>query len=149
MGAATDKYRVQLDFTPEAFRELEKLKAEVGASSRADTLRRAMRVLRWTINTLQDGAQILVRRNGALSEIEFPFLSHAEPAEPATRDEQRKQAAEGRIYVQERAREARQQAIERADRAYVMRTGEIVSTVSATDPGATGELARLYLGRLH
>jgi hypothetical protein len=73
-GRTVDKYRVQLDFTPEAFAELDKLKADVQASSRADTVRYAMRILRWTIDQLQQGAKILVSKDGNLAEFVFPFL---------------------------------------------------------------------------
>jgi hypothetical protein len=90
MARTPDKYRVQLDFTPEAFGELERLKADVEASSRADTIRYAMRVLRWVINTLRSGDRIAVRRrNGDIVEVEFPFLGQERPAgsqsEPAAR----------------------------------------------------------------
>lgn len=73
--AKYDKYRVQLDFTPEAFTELEKLKTDVEASSRADTVRYAMRVLRWVINALRRGETIaVVKANGDMVEVQFPFL---------------------------------------------------------------------------
>jgi hypothetical protein len=74
MDRTPDKYRVQLDFNPGAFRELEDLKTEVGAVSRADTVRYAMRVLRWMLDELKAGTTIMVSRNGNLAEVEFPFL---------------------------------------------------------------------------
>jgi len=84
MGPAADKYRVQLDFTPEAFRELENVKTAVQASSRADTVRYAIRVLRWLIEELRSGARIAVYKNQVFSEVKFPFLPQfeAEPKEP-------------------------------------------------------------------
>jgi hypothetical protein len=105
MGGTPDKYRIQLDFTPEAFRELERLKGDVGVSSRADTVRYGMRVLRWVINSLRSGGQIMVDRNGVRSEIEFPFLPHAEPAAAEARDDVRKTADELRDYMRKRTRE--------------------------------------------
>lgn len=96
MGSTPDRYRIQLDFTQDAFQELEKLKADVGASSRAETVRYAMRVLRWAINTLQGGGQIFVSRtHGVYSGVEFPFLPHDSLA-----------AAEAEEPVHGRAREA-------------------------------------------
>lgn len=69
-----DKYRVQLDLTPEAFEELEKLRKEVDASTRADAIRRAMRILRWTLDQISSGARILVDKDNELKEVVFPFL---------------------------------------------------------------------------
>lgn len=90
MARTPDKYRVQLDFTPEAFRELDRLKTDVEVSSRADTIRYAMRVLRWVINTLRSGDRIAIRRrNGEIAEVQFPFLGHeeivVEQSKPAAR----------------------------------------------------------------
>ncbi len=72
--SASQKYRVQLDFTPEAFEELEALKSQVQASSRADTVRYAMRVLRWVMEQVSEGGKIQVNRGGKVSEVVFPFL---------------------------------------------------------------------------
>jgi len=108
MGSTADKYRIQLDFTPEAFRELEKLKTELGVSSRAETVRYGMRVLRWAINTLQSGGQIFVSRNGDVSGVEFPFLPHAVPAIPLVGEDLRSEEAVSREHARRRAREARE-----------------------------------------
>ena len=76
------KYRVQLDFTPEAFDELEDLKTQVQASSRADTVRYAMRVLRWVMEQVSHGASIQVNRAGKTSEEVFPFLPSTASRDP-------------------------------------------------------------------
>lgn len=73
----SEKYRVQLDFTPEAFEELERLKVSVCASSRAEVIRYALRILQWSINEVQAGAEILVRRGGETEKVVFPFLTVA------------------------------------------------------------------------
>lgn len=71
----SEKYRVQFDFTPEAFEELERLKASVGASSRAEVVRYSLRILQWAVDEVHSGAEILVRRGGETEKVVFPFLT--------------------------------------------------------------------------
>lgn len=105
MGSAPDKYRIQLDFTPEAFKELERLKADVEASSRADTVRYAMRVLRWVINALRRGDQIVIHKaNGDTVEVQFPFLPSFEPSIREIPVHEK-----GKDYMHVRGRQAREQ----------------------------------------
>lgn len=44
------KERVQLDFTLEALSRLDELKEEIGASTRAETIRQALRLFSWFVN---------------------------------------------------------------------------------------------------
>lgn len=75
--ANPEKYRVQLDFTAEAFQELDQLKKDVQAQSRADTVRYAMRLMRWAVDQMNGGARILISKNGKISQVVFPFLPPA------------------------------------------------------------------------
>jgi hypothetical protein len=103
MGTA-DKYRVQLDFTPEAFEELERLKTDVGAATRAETVRYAMRVLRWLIRTMQNGGTVFIAQSdGTKSGVEFPFLPHHET----------RQTSAPRDAIGRRARDAQDQWADR------------------------------------
>jgi hypothetical protein len=77
----SEKYRVQFDFTPEAFAELERLKTVVGASSRAEVVRYAMRILQWAIDEVESGAEILVRSGNETEKVIFPFLRSSRMAE--------------------------------------------------------------------
>jgi hypothetical protein len=73
--AAKEKYRVQLDFTEEAFAELTALQQKLNASSRAEVVRNALGVLKWVTNNLTEGNKVFVeRRDGTRAEVEFPFL---------------------------------------------------------------------------
>ena len=72
-----EKYRVQLDFTSEAFQELEALKVRVGATTRAEVVRYALRTLQWTIQQIDEGAKIFVERDGKEHEVVFQFLPDA------------------------------------------------------------------------
>jgi hypothetical protein len=70
-----NKYRVQLDFSEEAFNELNDLQKKLNATSRAEVVRNALGVLRWVTNHLSAGNKIVVeKKNGEKSDVEFPFL---------------------------------------------------------------------------
>ena len=69
------KYRIQLDFSEDAFRELEKLVSTLGAPSHAEVIRNALGVFRWVTEHLIEGDKILVQqKNSRPTEVEFPFL---------------------------------------------------------------------------
>ena len=72
----TDKIRLQFDFAPEAYRDLEQIQEELGAPSRAETVRYALRTLQWLISVTKHGdATFLVKRkNEPLREVIFPFI---------------------------------------------------------------------------
>ena len=78
MATTTDgKYRrVQLDFSEEAFNDLNELQKKLNASSRAEVIRNALGILRWATNHLLKGNKIKVERKDEreLVEVEFPFL---------------------------------------------------------------------------
>jgi hypothetical protein len=77
------KYRVQLDFSQQGFDELEALKEDLQASSRADTIRDALGMLYWTVQQLKNGGRILVKeRNGEVNGVMFPFLPARYAAPP-------------------------------------------------------------------
>lgn len=44
------KERVQLDFAPEALARLDELKDEIGATTRAETIRQALRLFNWFVS---------------------------------------------------------------------------------------------------
>lgn len=75
MAEAPRKYRVQLDFDEQGFRELEELKTEVRAGSRADTIRYGLGLLQWAARQLKDGSRVLVEHEGELGGVVFPFLA--------------------------------------------------------------------------
>ncbi len=77
LSTTEGKYRrVQLDFSGEAFDELEALQKTLNASSRAEVIRDALGVLRWAAHHVVNGNKIKVERKdgGELVEVEFPFL---------------------------------------------------------------------------
>ncbi|GAC1359722.1 MAG: hypothetical protein NVS2B12_37760 [Ktedonobacteraceae bacterium] len=44
------KERVQLDFAPEALARLDELKDDIGATTRAETIRQALRLFNWFVS---------------------------------------------------------------------------------------------------
>ena len=75
------KNRLQFDFTDEALEELDELKGATGAANRAEVIRRALQMLQWTVEQVQDeDATIIVEKRGRQREVIFPFLSSAKPA---------------------------------------------------------------------
>jgi hypothetical protein len=69
------KYRVQLNFSEEAFQELNALQKTLGASSRAEVVRNALGVLRWVTSHLIAGDKMVIEKaDGTKSDVEFPFL---------------------------------------------------------------------------
>lgn len=70
------KYRVQLDFSEEAFNELNELKDRINAVSRAEVVRDALSVLKWVLrNIVDEEKQIIVKsKDGQSFQPIFTFL---------------------------------------------------------------------------
>ena len=88
----SDKVRVQLDFTDDALNQLDQLREETQASSRADVVRYALRVLQWVLSELRNGSRIMVERDGNTQQIVFPFL----PSPTKAKDTERVMLAESK-----------------------------------------------------
>jgi hypothetical protein len=54
------KERVQLDFAVEALERLDRLKEQIGASTRAETIRQALRLFEWFVNDTDPGDTITI-----------------------------------------------------------------------------------------
>ncbi len=54
------KERVQLDFALDALERLDKLKEQTGASTRAETIRQALRLFEWFVNDTDPGDTITI-----------------------------------------------------------------------------------------
>ena len=62
MASKKEKRRLQFDFTPEAVDALDELKGEMGAASRAEVIRRALRLLTKVNNTLNGGGNVILTK---------------------------------------------------------------------------------------
>lgn len=73
-----EKERVQLDFAPEALQRLDLLKEETGASTRAETIRQALRLYDWFIHETQPDSTIQITdREGNITSIFKASLLHS------------------------------------------------------------------------
>jgi hypothetical protein len=74
----TKKYRLQTDFSEEAYRELEDLQNQLDAPSKSEVIRDALGVLRWAVDELNSGNRILVEKQTPtgtdVREILFHFI---------------------------------------------------------------------------
>ena len=68
------KHRLQLDFPSEGIRELDEMKQMVGAESRAQLIRFALKLLQWYLGVRQKGGSLLVEMDGRQERIVFPFI---------------------------------------------------------------------------
>ncbi len=68
------KFRLQFDITKEALSELDKLKVEAGASTRAEVVRNALRLYSWFITQRSEGNKILVKSADETKQLEHIFL---------------------------------------------------------------------------
>jgi hypothetical protein len=68
-----DKYRVQLDFSGRSLDELEELKDMIGASSRAEVIRDALRWLHQCAEEVSLGTTIVYERGEKQREVVFPY----------------------------------------------------------------------------
>ena len=61
------KERVQLDFAPEALTRLDELKDDIGATTRAETIRQALRLFNWFVSeTRPDDTITITDRTGEI-----------------------------------------------------------------------------------
>ena len=65
---ATRTVRVTADFSPQAYEELEEMAAQLG-TSKVETIRKALGLLKYIGEEKKKGASIIVRANGKEKEI--------------------------------------------------------------------------------
>jgi metal-responsive CopG/Arc/MetJ family transcriptional regulator len=75
-AVAIKKIRVQLDFSEEAFNELNDLVSKLHAPSRAEVIRNALGVLKWMYKKkVEQGLDVVaIGTDERVFEPEFPFL---------------------------------------------------------------------------
>lgn len=68
-------YRVQLDFSEEAYQEMLLLQEKLDAVTCAEVIRNALGVLRWVVNHISEGDKIKVEKkiDGTSVELVAPF----------------------------------------------------------------------------
>ncbi len=71
----SDKLRLQFDFSPEAAKDLEKLKNDMGLTSRVNVVKQALGLLQWIVEKRKGGAVLLIEEKGKQLEVVFPTLA--------------------------------------------------------------------------
>lgn len=74
------KYRLQIDFSEKAYKELESIQERLDAGSKSEVIRNALGVLRWIIDESDRGHRILVEKPDGPREIMFHFLERSRVA---------------------------------------------------------------------
>jgi hypothetical protein len=81
------KYRLQMDFSEDAYAELLLLTERTGIATKTGVIREALGVLQWLSTVLRKGQSICVRERTAagdttLIEVQFPCLTRHVSREP-------------------------------------------------------------------
>jgi len=80
VAVVTDKLRLQFDFSPDAVRDLDELKKEMGLTSRVDVVKHALGLLQWVVRMRQRGAELLIEEKGEHRVVVLPLLSSSRAA---------------------------------------------------------------------
>jgi hypothetical protein len=67
----SDRPRLQIDFTPEAFQHLNVMKDKAGVRSTAEVARNALRLYDWYLEKQQEGYQILIAKGDSVKQVEL------------------------------------------------------------------------------
>jgi metal-responsive CopG/Arc/MetJ family transcriptional regulator len=78
------KYRLQIDFSEKAYRELNELQERLDAQSKSEVIRNALGVLRWVIEESMNGHRILVEKPEGTREIVFHFVERQKDVAPSS-----------------------------------------------------------------
>lgn len=79
-NASMDKKRLQLDFSENAYKELEDLQGRLNATSKSEVIRDALGVLRWLADEVNADHRILVEKPEGTREVVFHFLERSKIA---------------------------------------------------------------------
>jgi hypothetical protein len=70
----SQKHRIQLDFSEEAFQTLQTLKKQINATTHAEVIRNALGLLKWVVKEVSDGNRVLVESKDEVRELVIPFI---------------------------------------------------------------------------
>ena len=71
-GVIAAKKRLQFDFTEEAIEEIDELQQLTQLPTRVETIRYALRFLRWAVDETRNGGTLCIERSGKIREV-IPF----------------------------------------------------------------------------
>jgi len=68
---ATERQRLQLDFTPEAFARLEEIRVQAKARSNAEVVRSSLRLFEWFLQRTKEGYTLQLAKDDLVKEVEI------------------------------------------------------------------------------
>ena len=73
---ATDKEskKLQINFSDEGLTDLDLLQRQIHAPSRAETIRRALRLLQWAAEEIHKGNKLCLEQPEGIREVLLPFI---------------------------------------------------------------------------
>jgi len=74
MPDESNRIRVQMDFSPDAFAELVALQERTGASSRGETVKYALRTLQWLAKQVDEEGKVVIFKGPEKIQVMFPYL---------------------------------------------------------------------------
>ena len=78
LTSSKKKERVQLDFSTESLERLDELKEKIGASTRAEVVRQALRLFEWFVNETEPSSTIRITNgDGETTSMFKAFLLHS------------------------------------------------------------------------
>ncbi|HVC45509.1 MAG TPA: ribbon-helix-helix protein, CopG family [Candidatus Binataceae bacterium] len=79
-----EKKRLQLEFSEDAYKELERMQKQLHAPSKSEVIRDALGVLRWVVEEIEQDHRILVEKPEGMREIVFHFLTRPAPVKASS-----------------------------------------------------------------
>jgi len=70
-------HKVQFSFTKQALDDLDRLKEDLEAPSRAEAIRYALRWLQWTVDETKRGNKICLETSEGIREVMIPFIPNS------------------------------------------------------------------------
>ena len=67
----SSRHRLQLDFSPEAFRRLQEIRARADAKTNAEVIRNALRLYEWFLEQKRSGFRIQLVQDNLIKEVEI------------------------------------------------------------------------------
>jgi hypothetical protein len=72
-GKKSGRQRLQLDFSPEAFGQLQQLRATADVKTNAEVVRNALRLYGWFLEQKKNNYRIQIAKDDSVKEVELIF----------------------------------------------------------------------------
>ena len=68
-----ERFRVQLDFSPEAYQQMQHTRKQSGSRTNAETVRNALRIYQWFLDKKEKGSRLQLVEDDGVKELELLF----------------------------------------------------------------------------